>query len=123
MGELQEMDRRLSRNENDIEALTRNLAVLTSDVDKLVRSQQEIHQLFKDQAVQRKELDHFRESLSRAFTAIETVQGEQRELTQQIAVSAAVDKARVGFASFLLRYWHILMMFSVAGAAGGYIVK
>ena len=79
-------------NREDLNELTRNVKVLTRDVDVMVKSQQETVEMMRQQAVQQHELKTVSKALDRAFGRIETMEDD----VQVIKTNQAVTEAKEG---------------------------
>lgn len=114
-------EERIAGLESDLLALTKNVAALTASTQQLVESQREVHNVIKQQARHSADMEHFREALGRAFKETDEIRREVRKVATRVEVSAAVDKARVGFLQFLFRYWHVVSLLTAAGGIVGYV--
>ncbi len=116
-------ENRLQRSEQDISLLTSNVAALTADVSRLVEDGRELHGLMKQQVGNSHDIQTLRESLGRAFGEIERLKNRAAALETTAKVAAAVSDTRIGIATLLLRYWHVIATLSAASAGAGYLLS
>ena len=87
-----DISHRTTNNEMAIRQLTTVVDNLTKDVGKMVEAQTEIAGLIKTQALQNKDMDYFREGLTRAFDRIESTEEDMKNANAQLSqITSRVD--------------------------------
>jgi chromosome segregation ATPase len=123
-------EQRVARLEIEMRELTENVTRLAASTEQLAKGWGETQQVMKQQVEHATTIGHFRVELDRAFKQIAGLRGELQGLRELLAslntrleVVQAVDKVRVGFLEFLMRYWHVVSLIGAASAFAGYNAK
>lgn len=116
-------ERRLSAAEGDIKELTRNVTILTQDVQAMLRTQAEIATLIREQAVHERDI---KQAIHLAELALERCDEMKRQLDEvrtEIKVHKAVESARLGMMQALLKYWPIWTAIAALGILSGLTIQ
>jgi uncharacterized protein YqfA (UPF0365 family) len=117
------LEKRLDEAEDDIKQLTRNVTILTRDVQAMLKIQEEIASLIKDQALHAKDIEQTRDIAELALSRTDELRADVAEMKTKVAVSEAVKTARLGMLQVFARYWPLWITLAALGIAGTLIIR
>jgi hypothetical protein len=89
----------------------------------MLKIQEEIASLIKDQALHAKDIEQTRDIAELALSRTDELKADVAEMKTKVAVSEAVKTARLGMLQAFARYWPLWITLAALGIAGTLIIK